>query len=805
MIINCGCSMMGFFDKIKNSVGLDDKVKKNESKNFRYLDKLIHAGSKKIILDCDIKLGGKLEQIKYSLGIKLDVDDLVIDGNGHTIDAKGKTRIFNCSGKNITLKNITIKRGFSDNGGAIYHCIGADLKIINSIFQENTAQNGEGGAIYDGGGDLKIINSTFTSNSADLDGGAIFNLEGKLTINKSVFNENAAYNGGAVHNDSGGELTIIESTLIDNIAEWSGGAIDNFEGHFTVAESTIIGSSLKNNAAKIGGAINNRAYARSKLTIKDSTLSDNTALECGGAIYSVGNGELTMKESSLHDNKAKNGAAIVNENAFRLFGCKLSGNKSSNNIILNHGFLQIYNASFRENQSMHIILNEGSGGNLGIFYGKFVENNVEKSVVCNCGKFCSIENTIFEKNRLNDSINILNKSELSLILPDIRDNGRTILNEKYIVINEPSSEIQSKICGEGTINIVGRLPEDEKFDFEYLDKKIHESKTCEIILDENIYFESYERDYYEGGIELDMDNLIIDGNGKTIDARDKTRIFLVTGKNITLKNIKFKNGYSHKNFDNRFNSNGGAIKTNRTSDLTIDNCEFITNKSEENGGAIYNWGNLTIIDSSLNNNIAKSDGYTDGRGGAIYNRGDLTIIESTLKENIANHGGAIHNNSIEFDITYGTILDSTLKKNLADEYRGLIYYTSGDDLSVTESTLKENIIKLRNAEKFISAKGKIMKSTLTNNIVNGSGGAIENLGELTIEKSTFSKNTAQGIFGCGGAIQNSGELTITESTLTDNTVSGNGGAIYLRKSRKYESDNCTFKDNIPDDVYEKKD
>ncbi|MEE1335303.1 hypothetical protein [Methanobrevibacter sp.] len=47
---------------------------------------------------------------------------------------------------------------------------------------------------------------------------------------------------------------------------------------------------------------------------------------------------------------------------------------------------------------------------------------------------------------------------------------------------------------------------------------------------------------------------------------------------------------------------------------------------------------------------------------------------------------------------------------------------------------------------------------------------------------------------------------ITESTLNNNTASGSGGAIYLdNRPRKYVSENCTFKDNEPDDVYEEKD
>ena len=59
----------------------------NEIHNFKYLDDLIHSGVKEIVLDSDIELDPNNERREYLNGIKLDVDDLTIDGNGHAIDA----------------------------------------------------------------------------------------------------------------------------------------------------------------------------------------------------------------------------------------------------------------------------------------------------------------------------------------------------------------------------------------------------------------------------------------------------------------------------------------------------------------------------------------------------------------------------------------------------------------------------------------------------------------------------------------------------------------------------------------------
>ena len=115
------------------------------------------------------------------------------------------------------------------------------------------------------------------------------------------------------------------------------------------------------------------------------------------------------------------------------------------------------------------------------------------------------------------------------------------------LIKESFQNLEDKIDGTGNVKIGRDIPSKRNFDFGYLDKLIHKSTADEIVLKENICLESYEMEFYEGGIELDIDNLIINGNGKIIDGSNASRIFIVIGKNITLKNIIFKNGQTHKN------------------------------------------------------------------------------------------------------------------------------------------------------------------------------------------------------------------------------------------------------------------
>lgn len=65
------------------------------------------------------------------------------------------------------------------------------------------------------------------------------------------------------------------------------------------------------------------------------------------------------------------------------------------------------------------------------------------------------------------------------------------------------------------------------------------------------------------------------------------------------------------------------------------------------GGAIHNnIGELTITESALTESALTE--YTTNRGEAIQNRSELTIIESTFNENTAKgSGGVIYNKNGE--------------------------------------------------------------------------------------------------------------------------------------------------------------
>ena len=162
----------------------------------------------------------------YKGGITIERDNIVIDGDGHTIDGAGQARIFNILSNNVTLKNINFINGYSDgNGGAIWAA--HNLNILDSRFEDNSA-NKSGGAVYiDGAFSNCRINSTFINNSANNGGAVYFNgATSNSTINGHFENNSAVRAAGAIYVKGKSSNNTFASEFYNNHAKAaSGGAI----------------------------------------------------------------------------------------------------------------------------------------------------------------------------------------------------------------------------------------------------------------------------------------------------------------------------------------------------------------------------------------------------------------------------------------------------------------------------------------------------------------------------------------------------------------------------------------------------
>ena len=185
------------------------------------------------------------------------------------------------------------------------------------------------------------------------------------------------------------------------------------------------------------------------------------------------------------------------------------------------------------------------------------------------------------------------------------------------------------------------------------------------------------------------------------------------------------------------------------------------------GGGIFNFGTLTLTDSTVSGNSADL-------AGGVNNYGTLTLTNSTVSGNSARqNGGGLRS-------AYGTLIltDSTVSGNSAANIGGGV--SNYGTLILTDSTVSGNSAGYGGGVGNDGGPGNNGVATLANSTVSGNstrddgGGVFNNsLGILTLANSTVSGNSA----GSGGGVRNSGTLTLIDSTVSGNSAAGIGGGV----------------------------
>ena len=263
--------------------------------------------------------GGALYVPNYS-GVSVTTSNCTFVNNigyvsGGALSVLGSQAGLSMNG-NMFVNNLIT--GPNGNGGAVY-VAQANAQIIivnNSIFVNNSATNGSGGAMYTKRG-FSIINSIFGYNRAPLC--AAMSIEQStydrpMMITRSTFLHNIAV-GSTVRGNIGGVgcirnanmISILSSTFSHNIAAGGGGVFD-------IEDSTIIieSSTFKNNTARVdGGVFYTRAFP-SRYTINESTFINNRAEDDGGVIYLGRSGSfIQLFENSFTSNVAGDRGGVV--------------------------------------------------------------------------------------------------------------------------------------------------------------------------------------------------------------------------------------------------------------------------------------------------------------------------------------------------------------------------------------------------------------------------------------------------------------------------------------------------------------
>ncbi|MBI5032175.1 MAG: hypothetical protein HZB51_16720 [Chloroflexi bacterium] len=243
-------------------------------------------------------------------------------------------------------------------------------------------------------------------------------------------------------------------------------------------------------------------------------------------------------------------------------------------------------------------------------------------------------------------------------------------------------------------------------------------------------------------------------------------------------------------------SNGGGGGIYNNGGMTISNSTVQGNNSNSEakgawggfGGGILNWqaGNLSIQNSTLAGNTADRD------GGGLENLGTLTIVNSTIKQNLANGkrpisgSGQIGTGGGGIDNATGTLTlqNSTISGNTSNLYGGGLINHEGT-LSATFVTVSNNSASTIGGGIYITGTVTDTLSSLTNTIIANSMGqdCVNESSSITLAGTLIEDNTCSPTLSGDpnlGPLQNNGGATETHALLSgslaiDQILSGVNG------------------------------
>ncbi len=671
-------------------------------------------------------------------GAIYSISDLTVNGatfdsntagnSGGAVYARGITEMTVSSAQDLIFSNNTATNG---DGGAIYG--NAALTVTGAIFHTNIAGN-RGGAVYSFG-DLTVKDTIFDGNTATNDGGAVFG-QNTMTMTDLTFrnNKTVSGHGGAIFSYGDLSLTGVNSTVIfenNTAATGDGGAI--YAVRNLTISNTVFGNatdSSKKNSAANGGAI--FIYA-SELTasISNSEFYHNEATNGdGGAIYNLGTAlELTTGVVFTSNTASGNGGAILSNGKLTLSSLNFHNNTAVNGdggAVFSNGDLSVTNAVFENNTA-----DKGNGG--AIF--------ANDALTVTAGTFGNLTDSSMKNSARNGgAIYASNSSTTATVNGQFYYNeatagdGGAIFSHSTLILNDAMFQSNTAYDKGGAV-FANNSP----------------TANTATAFTSNSAQNGGAIYIYNPNVTVAIDsqffhNAATNGDGGAI----------YSGSNLSLSGAIFHN--------NTATMNGGAVFAGQA--LTVMDGVFTSNTASGDGGAIYSSGALSLSGGEFYDNTATMN------GGAVFANRDLTVTDSKFENNMAFNGGAIFAHGKEYT---ASITGSQFSDNEATNSDG------GGGAIYSYSTLE------------------LTGAAFEGNTTSGSGGAVFATGNLTVTTSTFGNasddargNTAKD----GGAIHAHGReftATITGSQFYHNKATNNGGAMFSYAT--LDLNGATFENN----------
>lgn len=507
---------------------------------FNYLQSLVNNASANGVINLTRDfVYSEVYDTNIVQGILINKDNLTIDGQGHTIDAKGFSRIFQFGDRvrDVTLKNMILINGNHENYGGAIEFKGSYGTIENVEFRNNHAYRG--GAVDFSNYQGKIVNCTFESNRADKDAGALyfhnFGIIGeKTTLQDSVFINNTAENGGAIYSFDCRDVTLTGNKFIYNRATL-GGAIYNRLSYNNVINNSYFSA----NEAKMGGAI---YFEVNPMNILSSNFTLNVA-ERGGAIYLSNkdrDGNLDTKSMSISDSYFMDNKA----NATEIVIVKDDRDNQELQVALKGGNNYV-NAVYAEDNATVDFDNVSFWGN-GYWAKKTNSLKSEYAPFVKIDLYAlSTKNRVFTSSEVSDVNGIATFSY-----------GDAHTGYYPIVVLQHANDLQYTFAQKMTSISVKNAT------FADLQRLIDNTpEGGELILEKDyVYTEATDANIKDNGGILINKKITILGQGHIIDAKGQTRMFKVNAAHVSMSGIVFENGANILGSVAEFNK--GDIKVN---------------------------------------------------------------------------------------------------------------------------------------------------------------------------------------------------------------------------------------------------
>ncbi len=584
----------------------------------------------------------------------------------------------------VTINDSTITGNQAGDFGAVA-IFSPGSSVTNTTFTNNHATAdyanlGDGaGALFLGSESQTVVtDSTFTENTSGTIGGAIATRPINYWLETS-------YSGKGTNSSVGGKMDVVSSTFTGNEAGTRGGAIFNsFYNSENHAGSAYVGdSTFTENSADKGGAVFNEGWQDAagnyaNLYIEDSAFEGNTATTNGGAVYNEST--MTISETSFTNNTAT-GAYTPNGAGEATY---VNGKGGA---IYNQGNLTV-GGTFENNTGFHggAIYNTGT---LTVSKGSTFDNNyanVEGGAIANTGTLTIGNDVIFKNNEAAIKAGDLDVATggsnmgAGIYSEGRADSTKTVTIGNNVKFTGNSSEGGALyFYGANDVTIGNNIEFSGNTGVNSAALRAANASGsngyASITIGDNALFKDNESVYASA---------IMSGTGSSINI-GKNAVFSDNVGTAIRNNGTITFGANAMFSGNESTSTNEAGALRNTGIATFDSASFINNKTNTQGGAIYNKSGATLNLNASSGDVSFFGNTANGADNDIYNAG--TINMNAADDTVISLAGGIDGASGTLNITGEGLVDisNSLNGQTVTVSRGQLHLS--DPMTLTDTTI----------------------------------------------------------------------------------------------------------------------